>query len=243
MRRAALSLLSRPRWLVGLVVAAVVLLGGVFIGGGLVVRAVHDFPDVPDAAFFHDDATWLKDRAITLGCGGGNYCPNDNVTRGQMASFLKREGEALTPTFIDVTVPAPGGAGALDLDAGLGPVICPTTTAHVPPYEQQAVMMANGSIFASGAASFVDLGVQGVYSTDGGTTWLPFSPAVSVGQESAGPGVETALSYAGHADLTPGTPYDFGVRLFAWSGSTGDATADTTNSFCQMTVEILNRNP
>ncbi len=25
---------------------------------------------------------------MTGGCGGGNYCPLNNVTRGQMAAFL-----------------------------------------------------------------------------------------------------------------------------------------------------------
>jgi hypothetical protein len=30
----------------------------------------------------------LVDANITAGCGGGNYCPNDPVTRGQMAVFI-----------------------------------------------------------------------------------------------------------------------------------------------------------
>ena len=29
-----------------------------------------------------------RPRAITGGCGGGNYCPNNPNTRGQMAVFL-----------------------------------------------------------------------------------------------------------------------------------------------------------
>jgi len=32
----------------------------------------------------------LVAAGITVGCGGGNYCPNDPVTRGQMAVFLAR---------------------------------------------------------------------------------------------------------------------------------------------------------
>jgi hypothetical protein len=32
----------------------------------------------------------LAIRGITLGCGGGNFCPTDNVTRSQMAAFLVR---------------------------------------------------------------------------------------------------------------------------------------------------------
>ena len=47
-----------------------------------------DFPDVPCPSQF---ANWIEQLAaegITGGCGGGNYCPNDPNTRGQMAVFL-----------------------------------------------------------------------------------------------------------------------------------------------------------
>jgi hypothetical protein len=36
-------------------------------------------------------ANWIEQLAaesITGGCGGGNYCPNNPKTRGQMAVFL-----------------------------------------------------------------------------------------------------------------------------------------------------------
>jgi streptogramin lyase len=36
-------------------------------------------------------AAWIEQLAnegITAGCGGGNYCPDDSITRGQMAVFL-----------------------------------------------------------------------------------------------------------------------------------------------------------
>jgi hypothetical protein len=48
------------------------------------------FSDVPTANLF---APWIEQLAregITGGCGGGNYCPDDPVTRGQMAVFLVR---------------------------------------------------------------------------------------------------------------------------------------------------------
>jgi hypothetical protein len=38
-------------------------------------------------------AAWIKQLAaesITTGCGSGNYCPEDSVTRAQMAVFLVR---------------------------------------------------------------------------------------------------------------------------------------------------------
>src|SRR6266542_735154 len=52
--------------------------------------AFHDFSDVDTAAFYHDDVHWLKEMGITLGCGGTLFCPDDPVTRGQMAAFLHR---------------------------------------------------------------------------------------------------------------------------------------------------------
>jgi len=46
------------------------------------------FADVPCTSGF---AAWIDElalRGITAGCGGGNYCPSNPVTRGQMAVFL-----------------------------------------------------------------------------------------------------------------------------------------------------------
>ena len=31
---------------------------------------------------------YIYAKGVTAGCGGGNYCPSSNVTRGQMAVFL-----------------------------------------------------------------------------------------------------------------------------------------------------------
>ncbi len=54
-------------------------------------------PDVGGSTGFSDVSTgywaaaWIKQLAlegITSGCGGGNYCPDDSVTRAQMAKFL-----------------------------------------------------------------------------------------------------------------------------------------------------------
>ena len=49
-----------------------------------------DFPDVPCPSLFADWIEELAFRGITAGCGGGNYCPMSNVSRGQMAAFVVR---------------------------------------------------------------------------------------------------------------------------------------------------------
>ncbi len=37
---------------------------------------------------YQADIDWLAKQGLVSGCGNGNYCPNDTVTRGQMAVFL-----------------------------------------------------------------------------------------------------------------------------------------------------------
>jgi hypothetical protein len=61
-----------------------------------VVYASHQFTDVPNSHTFHNAIDWMKDNGITTGCNppaNTRYCPNDNVTRGQMAAFMKRLAE------------------------------------------------------------------------------------------------------------------------------------------------------
>jgi hypothetical protein len=53
---------------------------------------VHDFTD-DNGNTFEMDTTWLYQEGITKGCNppdNTEYCPNDYVTRGQMAAFLRR---------------------------------------------------------------------------------------------------------------------------------------------------------
>ncbi len=57
------------------------------------VWASHQFTDVPDSHIFHTGISWMKDNNITVGCNppsNTKFCPDDNVTRGQMATFMKR---------------------------------------------------------------------------------------------------------------------------------------------------------
>jgi hypothetical protein len=53
------------------------------------------FADVPATDPF---CAWIEEyssRGITVGCGGGNYCPGDDVTRGQMAVFQTKTFDLL----------------------------------------------------------------------------------------------------------------------------------------------------
>ncbi len=47
------------------------------------------FADVPcPGGFAVDYIEYLASQNVTAGCGGGNFCPTQNITNGQMATFL-----------------------------------------------------------------------------------------------------------------------------------------------------------
>jgi len=55
------------------------------------------FADVPPNHQFYSEISKLSARGITLGCGGVNFCPNDPVTREQMAAFIMRAKGEFNP--------------------------------------------------------------------------------------------------------------------------------------------------
>jgi hypothetical protein len=72
------------------------------------------FGDVPASSPF---CRWIEElarRGVTAGCGGGNYCPNDSVSREQMAVFVLTTLDpnlnppaCTTPLFTDVPADSP----------------------------------------------------------------------------------------------------------------------------------------
>ena len=76
---------ARFRVLVVLILMLFLVPVAVFAAGG-------PFTD-DDGSVFERDIEWLAANGITFGCNpptNDNYCPNGNVTRGQMAAFLHR---------------------------------------------------------------------------------------------------------------------------------------------------------
>jgi hypothetical protein len=66
------------------------------------------FPDVPCSSNF---APWVQElvaEGITGGCGSGNYCPTDPVTRQQMAVFLLKTEHINTPGYAPPACTPPG---------------------------------------------------------------------------------------------------------------------------------------
>jgi hypothetical protein len=60
---------------------------------GALAAACAGFVDVDSVSSFCPSVAWVKSRGITLGCTDAtHYCPNDPVTRLQMAAFMYRLG-------------------------------------------------------------------------------------------------------------------------------------------------------
>jgi hypothetical protein len=83
----------------------------------------HDFPDVPDGAFYEDALSWATEAGLVAGFTDGGFHPRDAVTRGQVVNLLwvmvGRPAGAPPHGFTDV----PAGAfyaDALDWARDLG---------------------------------------------------------------------------------------------------------------------------
>ncbi len=76
---------SRFRWLLFITVVLLLVPAAVMAAGG-------PFTDDDDSVF-EADIEWLAAHGITFGCNppaNDHFCPDANVTRGQMAAFLHR---------------------------------------------------------------------------------------------------------------------------------------------------------
>ena len=76
---------------------AAVIVAAVTVPSVAVAQHGGGFDDVPEGHTFHDDIAWLADQGITQGCTEHSFCPDNNVTRGQMAALLHRMAEGPDP--------------------------------------------------------------------------------------------------------------------------------------------------
>ncbi len=114
-----------------------------------------NFNDVPANHLFYAEISKLSARGVTLGCGGGNYCPDQAVTREQMAAFIMRaKGEFIPPSpasqrFNDVPPSNPfynfiDRLAVLNITLGCSdnpPLYCPSPAVS---REQMAAFMIRG---------------------------------------------------------------------------------------------------
>lgn len=101
---------TRLRTIITIVATALVIAPAAALAG-------HSFTDVNDGDFFHDAVDWMDDNGVTVGCNppdNTQYCPDDFVTRGQMAVFLQRLDTK--NVFVRPGEVEPGGGDADTLD-------------------------------------------------------------------------------------------------------------------------------
>jgi hypothetical protein len=182
------------------------------------------FADVTGNSPFCASVSWMKNRAVTLGCGGSNYCPDANVSRLSMAAFMKRLGDALSGVSI-LRVNSPGA-----LDFATVPVVCQTDPIAAATAPRRAVLDA---VFAGLAGADSLARVQLMVSEDGGATWSDtqlFTPRATFRT-----GQWRSVRVAGHRDVEAGKTVRFGVQMSLPAGPGG-----VTNSTCRLRVRLEN---
>lgn len=207
--------------------------------------ASHQFTDVPDGNIFHDDISWLADSGVTKGCNpptNDKYCPSSNVTREQMAAFLRRlatnrvvDADAVDGLQADDLAPSVLTAvdDDLSLDLSTNPVVCQTGD-FVPTHDMTALLFTEMSVEAPGAGS-IQWGTKAAYSTDGGSSWINATPDWWL-RVTSHTGEYNGVTSNGAVELAAGTTYRFGQRATRFSGQ-----STTDEYICKTLAQIVPR--
>lgn len=185
------------------------------------------FADVDSTSAFCPNVEWLRNRAVTLGCGPAAYCPAGGVSRLAMAAFMNRLGDVLVPTALRVDL-APG---AIDLDAA--PVVCQTLGFDVIGYPRRAIVDLT---VAGRATSNTTFAATPVVSTDGGASWIVLTAIAARTHVDALRW--NGVVHVADNDLDAGTTVKFGARIDR-GGIAG--AVDLADSRCQLRVQIFSR--
>jgi len=107
-------LVNEPRSIISGIRVAIVTVLVLALGCALSPSvSAQTFDDVPNDYWAFSFIETLGASGITVGCGSGNYCPGEPLTRAQMAVFLERSmnGSSYSP---------PAATGNVFLDVGAG---------------------------------------------------------------------------------------------------------------------------
>src|SRR5688500_2836525 len=83
--------------------------------------ATHVFDDVEDDLVHAPGIEYVADKGITTGCDGDSYCPNNPLTRAQMATFLFRASGNDPETPASVNADTIDGLDSTELGGAVGP--------------------------------------------------------------------------------------------------------------------------
>jgi hypothetical protein len=125
------------------------------------------FTDIAGSTF-EDEILWLHEQGITAGCDTSRFCPNDPVTRGQMATFLVR-ALGLSPLDTDRFVDDNGSVHEPNIEA--------LADAGITLGCEAARFCPNEAVTRAQMASFLVRGIDGLaegtddyFTDDDGTT-------------------------------------------------------------------------
>ena len=186
------------------------------------------FTDVDGAPPFCPAVDWLRNRAITLGCTSTTlFCPQNPVTRLQMAAFMNRLGNALTPAIV-----YQHATGATLAGTPYTPV-CMTGDVAAASYPRTASL---GAVFNMLADAATEIELDAGISLDGGATWQ----IDGIQQEMSGSGTSrwvAGTTWTGNQLLEAGEAYRFALLVTlkpgaaqpgAWSCQLKAIVASTT---------------
>lgn len=192
------------------------------------VYASHQFDDVPSSHTFHSSIAWLAETGITRGCNppaNDEFCPDDPVTRGQMATFLERfHDQFVTNTAVGIGVASRSSAASPS--GGNGVVYGLTLNMDVP---VAGVLIVTASVDianpSTSDAFFCGINTGGSTAQANGDSWrvidLTTSAADTCSTQTAyyvAPGSETARVVLTQA-LASTEAYAGSISAMLYSGS------------------------
>ena len=178
---------------------------------------------------------WLKNRSITTGCHlqgtPARFCPNDNVSRAQMALFMNRLGNALTPRLVSLQQ---GTGGGSTIAPGQFLPVCQTLASALPAVNYPQQLRARGTVSANLTGSAVGLAL--FLSLNG----APFTSIVSTEMLINPTGDELLHWSSNVVAVAPGNSISVALAIFNRGAGT---LSLQNNGRCAIEVEALNANP
>jgi hypothetical protein len=174
---------------------------------------------------------WLKNRGITTGCTATTYCPFNNVTRAQMALFMNRMGNAITPRLVSLQQ---GTGTGSNIAAGQFLPVCPTLATELPAVTYPQQVRARGTV--SGVLTGSAVGLALFLSLNG----APFTTMVSQEMLITPSGDEVLHWSSNVVPVAPGNSISVAIAIINRGAGTLNLA---TNGRCAIEVEAYNANP
>jgi len=209
-------------------VVVIVAAAGLLSGASLPVRAqCAGFVDVSGGDPACAAVTWIKNRAITIGCPIANsYCPSAPVGRLTMALFMHRLGKLLTPA----PVAAEQTGNALDLSSEA--FVCQTVVVPAVAYQRTFLGDAGLSFVANAPGSLI----IGIAQSINGGVFSGFTGVFHVSFQAG-----TLVNVGGisqNAIVAANSSYRYAVRVLGSNFTSAALTSWT----CNLQSEIVNFN-